>query len=541
MKKKRKIAVIIVIMALALTPVFNLFGEDSVQAGGELTGDCLAIAKLITGNSAQTTAISDVKQILSKFGVITFGNYKASCADAEGSIAVGGNLNVKTGITYSVGKEASCGVSALINGTIVGNGCNFNNNPVALGSDSTLAGAYSTKYIIGQNQVIDFTTLKTSVQTMGNAMAAKHTAGATISAGTIWGSTPALVVNYTGSDTDVYVTFSDADLQTMENTKKINFNVPAGARVILTYTGTNEVVMPKSAYFREALVNQDTSPEGIAGNKRVLYNFTNTASVKLDTLNTGTIMAPKAAGTSLTPAGGGHISGQFIFNSFEPESEVGGRSPFEFSSLQVVANGGVTPTVTTAKDPKATSTPNAVTSSQTTSSTSSKGTIVVVITEDDGKTPIPNAKVQVINKDSKVVTTARTDKKGKLTVKNLTPSKYKIKVVSVPKGYTVPKKTISISVVTNKTTTKKLQLTTSKVTSSAVTSSKNSKKVTKSKVSSKSTKSTNSKKSPTDENSVKTGDDFNGLIPIVGMSVSGIVMIIIGLLVHKKKKQCQIM
>lgn len=66
------------------------------------------------------------------------------------------------------------------------------------------------------------------------------------------------------------------------------------------------------------------------------------------------------------------------------------------------------------------------------------GNLDVIVRDKDTKKPIPGAKVEILDKDGKVIKTVTTDKDGKISEKNLPVGDYTIKVTEVPEGYTAP-------------------------------------------------------------------------------------------------------
>lgn len=72
-----------------------------------------------------------------------------------------------------------------------------------------------------------------------------------------------------------------------------------------------------------------------------------------------------------------------------------------------------------------------------------KGALNVLIRDKDTKEPIPNAKVQIIDKDGKVILEAKTNKEGRVEQNNLPAGDYTIKVIEVPDGYSKPADTVA--------------------------------------------------------------------------------------------------
>ena len=72
-----------------------------------------------------------------------------------------------------------------------------------------------------------------------------------------------------------------------------------------------------------------------------------------------------------------------------------------------------------------------------------KGALNVLIRDKDTKEPIPNAKVQIIDKDGKVILEAKTNKEGRVEQNNLPAGDYTIKVTEVPEGYSKPADTVA--------------------------------------------------------------------------------------------------
>ena len=66
------------------------------------------------------------------------------------------------------------------------------------------------------------------------------------------------------------------------------------------------------------------------------------------------------------------------------------------------------------------------------------GDLEVVVRDKDTKDPIPNAKVEVIDKDGNIIITTQTDSNGNVSKDKLPVGDYTIKVTEVPDGYNTP-------------------------------------------------------------------------------------------------------
>jgi LPXTG-motif cell wall-anchored protein len=80
------------------------------------------------------------------------------------------------------------------------------------------------------------------------------------------------------------------------------------------------------------------------------------------------------------------------------------------------------------------------------------GNLDVLVRDKDTKEPIPNATVEILDKDGNVVATTKTDANGKVVKNDLTIGEYTIKVTEVPDGYNKPddqKATVEKSTTTN--------------------------------------------------------------------------------------------
>ncbi len=422
---------------------FELFQGNHVFAEEPLTGEQLEVAKLI-GGDGQTTKITDIRTLLSKFGVVTAGDYTVKTADTEGAIAVGGNLVVGNNYNYSVGTQAT-GLAALINGTVEGQS-GFNNKAIAIGTDSSTISGCAKKYIIGANTVVDFSALKGNLVKFSEFLAMKNSAGATAGKGELWAGMEAFTVEYTGSDTDIYVTLTDDNIDLFSSSDKVNYKIPAGTRVILNYTGTKEVTMPADAYINGTQIAQDSAGnDAVEANRRILYNFTNTSSVVLKMTNSGTVMAPKAAGTSAKD--GGHISGQFIFDTFSPEAEVGARGPFDFTTLPYSSEDQ----------------PDQPDNPDNPDQPVAKGNLEAVIIDSDTGEVVPNAKVVITDEKGTTVSESKTDENGKISVQDLEAGKYTITVTEIPEGYKIDTSDKVVTVVENKTVQEEFRITKSEI------------------------------------------------------------------------------
>ncbi len=67
-----------------------------------------------------------------------------------------------------------------------------------------------------------------------------------------------------------------------------------------------------------------------------------------------------------------------------------------------------------------------------------RGNLDVIVRDKNTKNPIPNAKVEILDKDGKVILTTTTDKDGRVKKEDLPVGDYTIKVTEVPEGYTKP-------------------------------------------------------------------------------------------------------
>lgn len=66
------------------------------------------------------------------------------------------------------------------------------------------------------------------------------------------------------------------------------------------------------------------------------------------------------------------------------------------------------------------------------------GALEVIVRDKNTKEPIPGAKVQVLDKDGKVVLETTTDKNGRIEKDKMPIGDYTIKVLEVPDGYNLP-------------------------------------------------------------------------------------------------------
>ena len=426
---------------------FELFQGNHVFAEEPLIGEQLEVAKLI-GGAEQTTKITDIRTLLSEFGVVTVGDYTVKTADTEGAIAVGGNLVVENNYNYSVGTQAT-GLAALINGTVEGQS-GFNNKAIAVGTDSGTISGCSKKYIIGANTVVDFSALKGNLIKFSEFLATKNSAGATAGRGELWAGMEAFTVEYSGSDTDIYVTLTDDDIDLFSSSDKVNYKIPAGTRVILSYTGTKEVTMPTEAYINGTQIAQDSAGDAaVEANRRILYNFTNTNSVVLKMTNSGTVMAPKASGTSAED--GGHISGQFIFDTFSPDAEVGARGPFDFTTISYSSEDQ--PEQPDQPDqPEQPDQPDQP-------EPAAKGNLEAVVIDSVTGEVVPDAKVVVTDEKGTTVLESKTDENGKISVKDLEAGNYTITVTEIPEGYNIDTSDKTVTVVENKTVQEEFRIT----------------------------------------------------------------------------------
>ena len=80
------------------------------------------------------------------------------------------------------------------------------------------------------------------------------------------------------------------------------------------------------------------------------------------------------------------------------------------------------------------------------------GALVSIVRDKDTKEPIPNAKVDIVDKDGKVILSTTTDNEGKVSKDDLPIGDYTVKVTEVPNGYKVPNSQIG-TVKANEVTT----------------------------------------------------------------------------------------
>ena len=71
------------------------------------------------------------------------------------------------------------------------------------------------------------------------------------------------------------------------------------------------------------------------------------------------------------------------------------------------------------------------------------GALSVLVRDKDTKDPIPGAKVQILDKNGKVILETTTNKEGRLEKDKLPAGDYTIKVIEVPEGYTKPANTVA--------------------------------------------------------------------------------------------------
>ena len=71
------------------------------------------------------------------------------------------------------------------------------------------------------------------------------------------------------------------------------------------------------------------------------------------------------------------------------------------------------------------------------------GALSVLVRDKDTKEPIPGAKVQIVDKNGKVILETKTNNEGKLEKDKLPAGDYTIKVIEVPEGYTTPANTVA--------------------------------------------------------------------------------------------------
>ena len=471
MKIKRKE---ILGLLLVLFIVFLGISTGRVEAMNPLTGDNLSVAQLVSGTTdTQLTTISDPMVILPKFGVITFDDYKIGGADTQGSVACGGNFILTSNYNVASAATASLdGLGAVINGSLQAGTfkLDLNNKKIALTEDATeltadnKLGSFSESFQITPNQAINFTDLKTNCISLSNSMASNSTSNATFSLGSIWGGGKQVSqVSYDGTDSIIYVTLSDSDIDIFNAQESINFVVPNGCKVALSYLGTKDITIPRNVYFNETEVQQDSGND--ENNRRFIFNAPNISNVVFRTHCHCSVLAPNAAGDGKTNLGG-HLSGQLILNSYEGINEVGGGLPFDYTIVRdtLPATPTAAPTATATPAVTATATP-AVTATATPAVTATatpvvaptaypetkQGNLVVTIYDQENDQKIPNANVIVYSSDGTKIGEYTTNSNGTLTIKNLDEGDYVVKVVSVPDGYTLTRKQISVSVVSGKT------------------------------------------------------------------------------------------
>ena len=81
------------------------------------------------------------------------------------------------------------------------------------------------------------------------------------------------------------------------------------------------------------------------------------------------------------------------------------------------------------------------------------GSLDVIVRDKDTKEPIPNATIQIVDKNGNLLDTTTTDSNGKVTKDKLPTGDYTIKVVQVPNGYTKPEDQTATIKRNEKTTT----------------------------------------------------------------------------------------
>ena len=80
------------------------------------------------------------------------------------------------------------------------------------------------------------------------------------------------------------------------------------------------------------------------------------------------------------------------------------------------------------------------------------GDLDIIVRDKNTKDPIPNATVEILDKDGKVIDTVKTDNNGKIEKDKLPVGDYTIKVIEVPDGYNIPDNQ-KVTVEKDKTTT----------------------------------------------------------------------------------------
>ncbi len=229
------------------------------------------------------------------------GNMSSSGSDVEGSLAVGGNLQVAN---YSVGLllPNSNGAS---NSLVVGGNVNFNSGTVWGGSTRYGGAGSFTNFsspngTVAQGTPLNFTTLQTSYQNSSQYLATLPSVGTVqsqFSTLTMIGTNPTLNVFNLGANAFTGIS-------------SIQISAPSTSTVLVNVAGTSNTVQ-----------NLGMSLAGGITENRVLYNFHQTTSLTLQGIGfLGGILAPNAqvtfnSGVVQGNAAIGNLSGSGQWNN----------------------------------------------------------------------------------------------------------------------------------------------------------------------------------------------------------------------------------
>lgn len=229
------------------------------------------------------------------------GNMSSSGSDVEGSLAVGGNLNVSN---YSVGLllPNSNGAS---NSLVVGGNLTFNSGTVwggntRYGGAANLSNFTSPNGNAAQGTPLNFNALQSSYQSASQFLSTLP------SVGTVLSQFSTLTMTGTSTTLNVFNLGANA----FNGITSIQINAPASSTVLVNVAGTSNTLQ---------FLGMSLSG-GITEN-RVLYNFHQTTSLTLQGIGfLGSILAPDAqvnfnSGVVLGHAAIGNLSGNGQWNN----------------------------------------------------------------------------------------------------------------------------------------------------------------------------------------------------------------------------------
>ncbi|MBL0869689.1 MAG: choice-of-anchor A family protein [Phycisphaerales bacterium] len=229
------------------------------------------------------------------------GNMTSSGSDVEGSLAVGGNLNVSN---YSVGLllPNSNGAS---NSLVVGGNLSFNSGTVwggntRYGGTANLANFSSPNGTAAQGTPLNFNAVQSSYQTSSQYLSTLS------SVGTVQSQFSTLTMTGTNPTLNVFNLGANA----FNGISTIQISAPSSSTVLVNVAGTSNT-----------LQFLGMSLSGGITESRVLYNFHQSTSLTLQGIGfLGSILAPNAqanfnSGVVLGNAAIGNLSGNGQWNS----------------------------------------------------------------------------------------------------------------------------------------------------------------------------------------------------------------------------------